>query len=255
MAEPGKPTSKSLHALLVSIEPLDVATKVFVFFLLVSAVFFGLFVIAPASSKKTIKLRASWALKAVSVVHALIVAGASVWALFNEPGMHEITTGVFQRDAEAVRWPLIHARSDVLAAAGPLTLAYFLFDLLLVPVWEGRLVVSVGTWKGEKRAVDLVNLHASYERQALVNQNPHTYFPLLPPLPFIQNSNTSPSSSTTASPSSPGLLASATRPATSSSSAASAWNSPPPSCSTAGSLSKATSTAKITLSTFLTGCS
>lgn len=157
MADPAKPTSTSLHALLVSIEPLDVAIKVFAFFLLVSVVFFALFALAPASSKKTIKLRASWALKAVSVVHALIVAGASVWALFYEPGMHEITTGVFQRDAEAVRWPLIHARSDVLAAAAPLTLAYFLFDLLLVPVWEGRLVVSTGTWEVEKKPVDFLD--------------------------------------------------------------------------------------------------
>jgi len=146
-----EPTSTSLHSLLVSIEPLDVAKKVFVSFLLVSACFFVLFALAPASSnKKSTKQRASWALKAVSVVHALIVAGASVWALFYEPGMHEITTGVLQRDAEAVRFRLIHARSDVLAAAAPLTLAYFLFDLLLVPVWEGRLTVSADTWEGEK---------------------------------------------------------------------------------------------------------
>lgn len=148
MAEPVKPTSMSLHALLVSIEPLDVATKTFVSFLLVSIVFFALFVIAPTNSKKTVKLQASWALKAVSVVHAVVVAGASVWSLLCEPGIHEITTGVFQLNADAVRGPLIHARSDVLAAAAPLTLAYFLFDLLLVPVWEGRLAVSanIGKW-------------------------------------------------------------------------------------------------------------
>lgn len=155
MAEPAKPTTISLHALLVSIEPLDVATKIFVSFLLVSIVFFALFVIAPADSKKTVKLRASWALKAVSVVHAVVVAGASVWSLLYEPGIHEITTGVFQRDAEAVRWPLIHARSDVLAAAAPLTLAYFLFDLLLVPVWEGRLAVSTGIREGNFREIEL----------------------------------------------------------------------------------------------------
>lgn len=161
MAEP-----RSLHALLVSIEPLDVATKVFVCFLLVSACFFVLFAVAPASSKKSTKLRASWALKSVGVIHALIVAGASVWALFYEPGMHEITTGVLKRDADSVRWPLIHQRSDVLAAAAPLTLAYFVFDLLLVPVWEGRLMVSAHTWEAERRLrliwMDTLGVEGSY---------------------------------------------------------------------------------------------
>lgn len=141
----------SLHALLLSIAPLDVAAKIFLGFLAVAAVYFVLFALAPAGSKTSMKLRASWALKAVSVVHALVVAGMSVWALFYEKGMHEITTGVLQRDAEAVRWPLIHARSDVVAMAAPLTLGYFLFDLLLVPVWEGRLAVRFKWGRGKNR--------------------------------------------------------------------------------------------------------
>lgn len=126
-----------------STKPLDVLGKVIVSFLLVSAVFYGFFLLDIVGLKNK-RLRASWALKALSVVHATVVATMSIWALFYEKNMHEITTGILQRDAASVRWPLVHARSDVVAVAAPLTLAYFLFDLALIPVWEGRFAVSEG---------------------------------------------------------------------------------------------------------------
>ncbi len=131
--------------LLLSITPLDVAIKTALSFLLVAAVFFVLWLVAPApaTTSKDRTMRASWALKAVSVVHAVIVAGAAIWALLYEPSMRTITAGVLQRDAEAVQGPLIHARSDVVAMVAPLTLAYFVFDLLLVPVWEGKMTQHI----------------------------------------------------------------------------------------------------------------
>ncbi len=46
-----------------------------------------------------------------------------------------------QWDAEGAKYPLVYATSDVAAATVPVTLAYFIFDLLLVPVWEGTLTV------------------------------------------------------------------------------------------------------------------
>lgn len=128
---------------LTSTKPLDVLGKVIVSFLLVSAVFYGFFLLDIVGLKNR-RLRASWALKALSVVHATVVATMSIWALFYEKNMHEITTGILQRDAASVRWPLVHARSDVVAVAAPLTLAYFLFDLALIPVWEGRFAVREG---------------------------------------------------------------------------------------------------------------
>jgi hypothetical protein len=44
-------------------------------------------------------------------------------------------------DAEAAKVPLVYASSDTAAVFLPVTLAYFIFDLLLVPVWEGTLAV------------------------------------------------------------------------------------------------------------------
>lgn len=84
------------------------------------------------------KLRASWALKALSLVHSFVAVPA-IWALFCEPAMADITAAVRRWDAEAASVPLVYARSDVAAWALPITLGYFLFDFLLVPVWEGTL--------------------------------------------------------------------------------------------------------------------
>lgn len=92
-------------------------------------------------------MRASWALKALSAVHAVAVAVPAIWALFYEPAMAEITAAVRRWDAESARVPLVYSGSDTAAVFVPLTLAYFIFDFLLVPVWEGNFMVrGLGRW-------------------------------------------------------------------------------------------------------------
>lgn len=92
-------------------------------------------------------MRASWALKALSAVHAVAVAVPAIWALFYEPAMAEITAAVRRWDAESARVPLVYASSSTAAVFVPMTLAYFIFDFLLVPVWEGNFMVRVlGRW-------------------------------------------------------------------------------------------------------------
>lgn len=86
-------------------------------------------------------MRASWALKALSAVHAVAVAVPAIYALLHEPAMAPITAAVRRWDAEGARVPLVYAPSDIAAVAVPVTLAYFIFDLLLIPVWEGSFVV------------------------------------------------------------------------------------------------------------------
>ena len=74
-------------------------------------------------------------------MHAVVVAAAAIYALFYEPSMAEVTAAVARLDAAAARPLLIHNTSKAAAVIVPLTLAYFVFDLLLVPVWEGTLKV------------------------------------------------------------------------------------------------------------------
>lgn len=54
-----------------------------------------------------------------------------------------MTAAVRRWDAAAAEVPLVYATSDTAARALPVTLAYFIFDLMLIPVWEGTLVVRV----------------------------------------------------------------------------------------------------------------
>jgi len=187
---------------LLSITPLDVTIKIALYFLLVAAVFFLLWLAAPVTTKDG-KLRASWALKAVSIVHAVVVAGAAIWALFRESEMRVITAGVLQRDAETVQGPLIHAQSDVVAMVAPLTLAYFIFDLLLVSVWEGKMTVRFWFfWRERKR-----------ERPSGTHPHPSSHY-----------SNTFPFFCTTGYPFSPGLWACAIQRATGSYYVVSLWS-------------------------------
>lgn len=86
-------------------------------------------------------MKASWALKALSAVHAVAVAVPAIYALLYEPAMAPITAAVRRWDAESARLPLVYASSDIAAVAVPVTLAYFIFDFLLVPVWEGTFAV------------------------------------------------------------------------------------------------------------------
>lgn len=60
-------------------------------------------------------------------------------------------------DAAAAAGPLNHARSQVAPVIVPITLGYFVFDLLLLPWWEGSFKVSqsvgrgLGGWPSDSR--------------------------------------------------------------------------------------------------------
>lgn len=52
-------------------------------------------------------------------------------------------------DASAVEVPLVHATSDMAAQALPITLAYFIFNMALIPVCGGD---DHGAWRRDKWA-------------------------------------------------------------------------------------------------------